>query len=170
MSEQQNFGRWMIIAAWVLLLAMLTLLFSQWLERQNNPNRQLSVTTNLQGESSVVLKRNRAGHYVAPGKINGVDVVYLLDTGATLVAVSSSLAEKAGLQPGAPSQSRTANGVVMSWLTEIDRLQLGPITMQNVKASILPNMPAHEVLLGMSFLKHLKLQQQGDELEISVPD
>ncbi|MCG7926533.1 MAG: TIGR02281 family clan AA aspartic protease [Candidatus Thiodiazotropha taylori] len=170
MSEQQNFGRWMIIAAWVLMLAMLTLLFSQWLERQNNPNRQLSVTTNLQGESSVVLKRNRAGHYVAPGKINGVDVVYLLDTGATLVAVSSSLAEKAGLQPGTPSQSRTANGVVRSWLTEIDRLQLGPITMQNVKASILPTMPAHEVLLGMSFLKHLKLQQQGDELEISLPD
>ncbi|MCG7975641.1 MAG: TIGR02281 family clan AA aspartic protease, partial [Candidatus Thiodiazotropha taylori] len=132
MSEQQNYGRWMIIAAWVLMLAMLTLLFSQWLERQNNPNRQLSVTTNLQGESSVVLKRNRAGHYVAPGKINGVDVVYLLDTGATLVAVSSSLAEKAGLQPGATSLSRTANGVVKSWLTEIDRLQLGPITMQNV--------------------------------------
>jgi aspartyl protease family protein len=170
MSNQQNFGRWMIVVAWVLMLAMLTLLFSHWLERQNNPNRQLSVSTDLQGVSSVVLKRNRAGHYVAPGKINGVDVVYLLDTGATLVAVSSKLAEKAGLQPGMPNQSRTANGVVRSWLTEIDQLQLGPITMRGVKASILPNMPAHEVLLGMSFLKHLKLQQQGDELEISLPE
>jgi aspartyl protease family protein len=170
MSSQQNFGRWMIVAAWVLMLAMLTLLFSHWLERQNNPNRQLRVSTDLQGGSSVVLKRNRAGHYVAPGKINGIDVVYLLDTGATLVAVSSELAEKAGLQPGAPSHSRTANGVVRSWLTEIDQLQLGPITMRDVKASILPNMPAHEVLLGMSFLQHLKLQQQGDELEISLPN
>ncbi|MES9980412.1 MAG: TIGR02281 family clan AA aspartic protease, partial [Candidatus Thiodiazotropha sp. 6PLUC5] len=46
----------------------------------------------------------------------------------------------------------------------------GPITMRNVKASILPNMPEREVLLGMSFLKHLKLSQQGDELEISLPD
>ncbi|MEJ2622382.1 MAG: TIGR02281 family clan AA aspartic protease [Candidatus Thiodiazotropha sp.] len=170
MSSQQNFGRWMIVAAWVLMLAMLTLLFSAWLERQNNPNRQLRVSTDLQDGSSLVLKRNRAGHYVAPGKINGVEVVYLLDTGATLVAVSSELAEKAGLQPGAPGQSRTANGVVRSWLTEIDQLQLGPITMRNVKASILPNMPANEVLLGMSFLKYLKLQQQGDELEISLPE
>jgi aspartyl protease family protein len=170
MSEQQNFGRWMIIAAWVLLLALLSLFFSQWLEHQNNPNRQLRVSTDITGSHSVVLKRNRAGHYVAPGKINGIDVVYLLDTGATLVAVSSALAEEAGLQRIAASQSRTANGVVRSWLTEIDQLQLGPITMRNVKAAILPNMPQHEVLLGMSFLKHLKLQQQGGKLEISLPE
>ena len=170
MSDQQNIGRWMIVAAWVSLLALLTMLFSQWLEHQNNPNQQLRVTSGLQGDATVVLKRNRAGHYVAPGKINGVDVLYLLDTGATLVAVSSTLAEEAGLRPGAPSQSRTANGVVRSWLTEIDQLQLGPITMRNVKASILPDMPDDEVLLGMSFLKHLKLQQQGDELVISVAE
>ncbi|MES9834351.1 MAG: retropepsin-like aspartic protease [Candidatus Thiodiazotropha sp. L084R] len=170
MRDQKSFGRWMIIAAWVLLLALLTVLFSQWIDRQNNPNRQLMVTSDLQGSSSVVLKRNRAGHYIAPGKINGVDAVYLLDTGATLVAVSSKLAEEAGLRPGAISHSRTANGVIRSRLTEIDRLQLGPITMRNVKASILPNMPEREVLLGMSFLKHLKLQQQGNELEISLPD
>jgi aspartyl protease family protein len=170
MSEPQKFGRWMIIAAWLLLLALLTLLFSQWIEHQNNPNRQLMVTSGPQGVSTVVLKRNRAGHYIAPGKINGIAVTYLLDTGATLVAVSSELAEQAGLRPGMPSQSRTANGVVRSWLTEIEELQLGPITMRNVKASILPGMPEHEVLLGMSFLKHLKLQQQGDELQISIPE
>ncbi|MES9980413.1 MAG: retropepsin-like aspartic protease, partial [Candidatus Thiodiazotropha sp. 6PLUC5] len=118
MSDQQKFGRWMIVAAWVSLLVLLTVLFSQWIEHQNNPNRQLMVTSGLEDSSTVVLKRNRAGHYVAPGKINGVDVIYLLDTGATLVAVSSKLAEEAGLRPGAPSQSRTANGVVRSWLTK----------------------------------------------------
>ncbi|MCU7885403.1 MAG: retroviral-like aspartic protease family protein, partial [Candidatus Thiodiazotropha sp. (ex Lucinoma annulata)] len=92
-----------------------------------------------------------------------------LDTGATFVAVSSSLAEKAGLEKGMSAHSQTANGVVRSWLTEIDQLQLGPIIMRNVKATILPNMPNNEVLLGMSFLKHLSLKQQGDELVISLP-
>ncbi|MCU7947541.1 MAG: TIGR02281 family clan AA aspartic protease, partial [Candidatus Thiodiazotropha sp. (ex Cardiolucina cf. quadrata)] len=92
MNEQQKFGRWMVIGAWLLLLVLLTLFFSQWLERQRNPNRQLSVTVNAGDDVAVVLKRNRAGHYIAPGLINGVAVTYLLDTGATFVAVSSSLA------------------------------------------------------------------------------
>ncbi|MEL0584907.1 MAG: TIGR02281 family clan AA aspartic protease [Candidatus Thiodiazotropha sp. (ex. Lucinoma kazani)] len=169
MNEQQKFGRWMVIGAWLLLLVLLTLFFSQWLERQRNPNRQLSVTVNAGDDVAVVLKRNRAGHYIAPGLINGVAVTYLLDTGATFVAVSSSLAKKAGLEKGMSAHSQTANGVVRSWLTEIDQLQLGPIIMRNVKATILPNMPNNEVLLGMSFLKHLSLKQQGDELVISLP-
>ncbi|WP_316366951.1 retropepsin-like aspartic protease family protein [Candidatus Thiodiazotropha sp. CDECU1] len=166
MSERQRFGRWMILFAWLLLLLLLTLLFSQWLDKRNNPNRDLQVTTIGGGKTGVVLQRNRAGHYVAPGRINGIDVTFLLDTGATYVAVSSSLAERAGLQRGMPMQSRTANGVVRSWLTRIDRLQLGPIEMREVKATILPSMPDGEVLLGMSFLKHLSLRQQGGELVI----
>ncbi|MEW8505541.1 MAG: retropepsin-like aspartic protease [Candidatus Thiodiazotropha sp.] len=168
MSEQQKFGRWMILGAWLLLLVLLTLLFSQWLERRNNPNRELKVATFEGGEKAVVLERNPAGHYLAPGRINGVSVTYLVDTGATYVAVSSEVADRAGLRRGAPAQSMTANGVVRSWLTTIDRLQLGPIVMRDVKATILPNMPGYEVLLGMSFLKHLSLKQQGGELVISA--
>ncbi|MES9968955.1 MAG: TIGR02281 family clan AA aspartic protease [Candidatus Thiodiazotropha sp.] len=166
MSERQKFGRWMILSAWVLLLLLLTLLFSQWLDKRNNPNRELQVTTIDGDKTAVVLQRNRAGHYVAPGRVNGIGVRFLLDTGATYVAVSSSLAERAGLRRGMPTQSRTANGVVRSWLTKIDRLQLGPIEMREVKATILPSMPDGEVLLGMSFLKHLSLRQQGGELVI----
>jgi aspartyl protease family protein len=156
----------MILGAWLLLILLLTLLFSQWLEKQKNPNRALNVTASENGKVAVVLKRNRAGHYVAPGFINGIAVIFLVDTGATYVAVSSSLADKAGLQRGMPAQSRTASGVVRSWLTEIDQLQLGPIEMRDVRATILPSMPDDEVLLGMSFLKHLTLKQQDGELVI----
>jgi aspartyl protease family protein len=169
MDQQQRYGRWMVIGAWLLLLVLLTLFFSKWLERQQNPNRQLSSVARSGDDSAVVLKRNRAGHYVAPGFINGIAVTYLLDTGATFVAVSSSLAENAGLKKGMRAHSQTANGLVSSWLTEIDQLQLGPIVMRDVKATILPNMSGNEVLLGMSFLKHLTLKQQGNELVISLP-
>jgi aspartyl protease family protein len=157
----------MILGAWSLLLLLLTLLFSQWLENQRNPNRELKVSIDESGDTALVLKRNRAGHYVAPGRINGVAVRFLLDTGATYVAVSSVLADKAGLERGTQARSRTANGVVRSWLTRIEQLQLGPIEMRDVKATILPNMPDDEVLLGMSFLKHLTLKQQDGELVIT---
>lgn len=162
-------GRWMIYGAWLLLLVLLTLLFSQWLDRQNNPNRQLTKLVVLDGVEEVVLKRNRAGHYLAPGVINGVDVNFLLDTGATYVAVPQSVADRAGLNRLARIQSQTANGIVPSWLSEIAEVRLGPIVMRDVRATIIPAMQGNEVLLGMSFLKHLKLEQQGDTLSLAVP-
>lgn len=159
----------MVFAAWLLLLGLLTLLFSGWLDHQENPNQRLFTTLNQAGDTELVLKRNRAGHYLSPGEINGVPVTFLLDTGASMVAVSLSVAEKAGLQRGPQIESVTASGIVPSWLTEISRLTFGPIVMRDVRATIIPSMPEDEVLLGMSFLKHLHLEQQGDVLRISLP-
>ncbi|MET0090263.1 MAG: retropepsin-like aspartic protease [Candidatus Thiodiazotropha sp.] len=169
MSGTQQLGRWMVVVAWLLLLGLLTLLFSQWLEQRNNPNRDLQVSLDGTGSGSVVLKRNRAGHYLAPGRINGVDVNFLVDTGATFVALSSDLADRAGLKRGVRSQAQTASGVVTSWLTVIGDLQLGSLRMHDVRAAIIPEMPDRQVLLGMSFLKHLRLEQHQDELIISLP-
>jgi aspartyl protease family protein len=165
-----RFGRWMIVGAWILFLVLLTLLFSKWLQTQSSPNRSLNVVTDVAGNASVILKPNRRGHYLAPGKINGIEVTFLLDTGATRVAVPAKVAEKAGLGRGIRSQSMTASGVVESWLTRIDRLRLGPFEMDGVQAVIIPDMPGDEVLLGMSFLKHLKLEQSAERLRITLPD
>ncbi len=165
----QGLGRWMIYLSWVLLLALLSLLFSQWVQREQNPNRQVVLTTQQAGGGEIVLRRNRAGHYRVPGSINGIDVDFMLDTGATYVAVSQSLAERAGMQRLARTQSITANGTVTSWLSRIDEVALGSISMRDVRAVILPSMQNNEVLLGMSFLRHLKLEQQGDRLTLSLP-
>ncbi len=160
----------MIIGAWLLLLALLTLFFSEWLQRQMNPNRTLNVINNSMDEVAVTLQPNRAGHYLAPGEINGVAVTFLLDTGATRVAVPQKLAQQAGLTSSVRTQSQTASGIAESWLTRIDSIRLGPFEMQAVPAVIIPEMPGEEVLLGMSFLKHLKLEQAGERLKISLPD
>ena len=165
-----RFGRWMIIGAWVLFLILLTQLFSQWLDTQSNPNRSLKLVTTASGEAALLLKPNRSGHYLAPGEINGVAVTFLLDTGATRVAVSGGLAEKTGLEPGMRARSMTAGGLSESWLTQIERLRLGPFEMEGVQAVIMPDMPGNEVLLGMSFLRYLKLEQSPDGLKITLPD
>ncbi len=159
-------GRGMIVAAWALLLILLSLLFSDLLERQQNPNQALQSRVSGSGVAEVVLVQNRAGHYVASGKINGLPVTFLLDTGATDVAVSTELAARLKLPRGAVFSSRTANGTVRSIRTHLDQVQLGPIKIKNVAASILPAMLEDEVLLGMSFLRQLELVQRGDRLTV----
>jgi aspartyl protease family protein len=169
-ESRRRFGRWMIVGTWVLILTVLTLLFSQWLHQRSNPNRALNVISTPTEGVAVVLESNRSGHYLVPGEINGVKVTFLVDTGATKVAVPQRLADEAGLQRLVRGQSITASGMTESWLTRIDRLRLGPFEMRDVNAAIIPDMPGDEVLLGMSFLKHLKLEQAGERLRISLPD
>ncbi len=173
MSDQKNLetgtdsiGRWMIIAAWGSLIVLLSIIFSNVLEKQQNPNQKLQVNYSKAGVPEVVLKQNRAGHYVASGKINGHSVVFLVDTGATDVAVSKALADKLSLPRGAVFSSRTANGTVKSTQTQLNRVQLGPIEIADVSASILPTMREGEVLLGMSFLRQLELVQRGKNLTL----
>ena len=157
----------MIVASWVMFILLLTLLFNGLLSERENPNRRIAVETDGPG-SEVVLKRNRSGHYLAPGKINSKPVLFLVDTGATDVAVPEPLALKLGLKKGMRSQSITANGRVTVWRTVIDEVRLGPIVQRRVTAVILPNMPGGQILLGMSFLGDLELLQRDDQLRIRV--
>ena len=92
----------MIVAAWILLLVLLTLFFNDRLEKQRNPNMQVAGSMTEQGMPSVTLKRNRFGHYVATGFINDRPVEFMLDTGASDVSIPLSVAEDLGLQKGQP--------------------------------------------------------------------
>jgi aspartyl protease family protein len=164
-----RFGRIMLFAAWVVALAILVLFFQRIISDQQNPNRDIEVAHDDQGRAQVVLKRNRAGHYVASGRINGEPVVFLVDTGATDVALPLSLAHRLGLTLGAERVSKTANGNVRTWSTRLDSVGLGGLTARGVSAAVMPNMPGEEVLLGMSFLKRFELLQRGKTLTLRPP-
>ncbi|MGM0430430.1 MAG: retropepsin-like aspartic protease family protein [Pseudomonadota bacterium] len=151
--------------AWGLAIAMLVWFFEDKLQQQFNPNSQVQSHVD-NGQVTVMLEQNRMGHYVAQGKVNGQSVTFLLDTGATLVAVPEGLAQKLGLRKGRQGMSQTANGRVITYRTEIDRLQLGDIQLNNVAASITPGMDGDVILLGMSALKEFELTQKGDTLTL----
>ena len=96
MQEQQpganpdkKMGKWMLVIAWLAGLGLLTMLFDEQLAEQINPNREPISFTNQSG-TEVRLKRNRMGHYVSGGEINGAPVTFLLDTGATDVSIPKS--------------------------------------------------------------------------------
>lgn len=166
MSEFQNnpetrLGRRMIWLAALLVLGGLYLVFAQL---QKNGGMVSSIGSD--GSAMVVLEQDRSGHYQAEGMINGQAVNFLVDTGATDVALPESVARALGLEFGPRVRVMTAAGPATAWMTRLDEVSIGDIHRRNVRASITTG-EFNGILLGMSFLKHYSLQQQDGKLVIS---
>jgi len=161
----------MVVGMWVLILGLLMLFFGNILDRMDNPNTSVASRVDSDGVRQVVLKRNHRGHYVTSGEINGKRVKFMVDTGATAVAVPGALARSLGLTSGAPIVSHTANGTAYGYTTRLDSVSVGNIILRDVSADIAPTMNEHQVLPGMALIKHLEFTQRGDELTIKqYPD
>lgn len=117
------------------------------------------------------VKRARDGHYWLRAEINGYPANFLVDTGATLTAVSSETAAAAGLEPrqaGLPVRMQTANGAVAAELTTIDELRFGNVAARGLDAVIAPGLGPTNVI-GMNFLSRLaSVRLEGDTM-ILVP-
>ncbi len=167
MSQEQHetsaAGKWMVVLAWICGLGLLVFVFSDLLEKQVNPNSD-PISERMGAQTEVRLKQNRQGHYVTSGFINGEEVIFLVDTGATDVAVPAHLANKLQLQAGRQGLARTANGTVRVAESTIDTLRIGDIELRNVKANLNPGMQDNHILLGMSVLRQLEFTQRGDWL------
>lgn len=108
------------------------------------------------GETVIPLAAD--GHYWLVAEVNGVPTRFMVDTGATLTALSQGAAENAGLEPrmgGLPVMLSTANGTVTAELTTMSRLEFGNIEAQGLDAVIAPNLGETNVL-GMNFLSRLE--------------
>lgn len=162
-NEHKRLGHKFIIAMWIAVMVMLFFMFGDLLENAYNPNQQ--VTTEITGEQrTVVLKRNRYGHYVTKGEINNQAVTFLLDTGASDISIPEKIARKLKLKYGQERRYQTANGTIIGYLTQLNQVSIGHIELRNIRASINPNMDHDEILLGMSFLKNIEFTQRGDTL------
>ncbi len=171
MSEQEkdfshSVGRWMIVLSWVAAIALMTLLFTNILDKKYNPNQNVSTNINHDGSKQVVLQSSRHGHYIASGKINTQPVVFLVDTGASFVSVPEKVANKVGLKKGHPATVTTANGNITVYTTILDEISIGDIVLYNVRADINPHMQGEEILLGMSFLRNLSVTHEDGMLTI----
>lgn len=166
----QKLGRGMVYIAWILFLGLMTFAFDNFLDRQNNPNQNIPAHIDPNQVPEVTLIQNRDGHYLANGKINNQPVTFLLDTGATDVVIPKHIAQRLKLKQGVATQARTANGLITVYATRLNSVSIGAITLNNIQASINPHMEFDEILLGMSFMKHLDLLQRGKELTLRYPN
>jgi aspartyl protease family protein len=121
------------------------------------------------GETRVPLGRD--GHYWIEAKVNGATRRLLVDTGATLTAVSEELAGDAGIVP-APGrmavQLRTANGTMTARMATIDSLAFGNIVARDLDAVVAPGLGGMNVL-GMNFLSRLKGWRVEEGVLVLVP-
>ena len=159
-NPDSRLGRRMLWIAALGLLGGLYLLFSML---ENGTGTVSSVDSN--GAVMVVLEQDRNGHYEADGQINGQPVTFLVDTGATDVALPESAARALGLEFGPKVRVMTAAGPSTAWVTRLDEVTVGGIRRTNVRASITSG-EFNGILLGMSFLKHYSLQQTDGTLVI----
>ena len=113
----------------------------------------------------VVLKADNRGHFIERGQINGKTMVYMVDTGASSVAIGRSDAERMGLPflKGQPVMMRTANGDAQGWRLRLDSVRVGDVEVFGVDAVVAP-LPMPYVLLGNSFLAHVQMTRQGSEM------
>lgn len=161
----RGMGRGMLGAFWILVLLGGTLLF--WV-RDEGRERAARTAESYVGDDriEVRIERNRAGHYVTDGTIEGRRVTFLLDTGATAVVVPEADADRLGLERGMRIPIRTASGIDHAWLTQIDRLEIGPLTWRDVEGAIAPGLDG-TVLLGMSALARVEMAQRDGILVLT---
>ena len=161
-NPDSRLGQRMLWVAALGLLGGLYLLFSML---DQGPGGSTVSSYDANGGAMVVLEQDRSGHYQADGQINGQPVVFLVDTGATDVAMPESVARALGLEFGPRVRVMTAAGPANAWMTRLDEVVVGNISRANVRASITSG-EFNGILLGMSFLKHYDLQQSDGKLVI----
>lgn len=165
-AQPRRMGLWMVVAMWLIVLWLLASFFANWFEKEHNPNQNFANSITSTGVKEVMLQRNRRGHYVTSGLINDKKVVFMLDTGATDISIPQHLADELGLKKGARIMFQTAAGKSWGYSTVLDSVAIGNIELNNVRASINPNVSDLDILLGMTFLKHLEFTQRGDTLTL----
>jgi aspartyl protease family protein len=122
-------------------------------------------------ENTLSIIANQSGHFFVNATVNGVDMKFMIDTGATNVALTRNDARSFGIDLDSLSYANkvsTANGVVWFASVTLDHIQIGNIKIQNVNAAVGRDDGLDTSLLGMSFLNKLKSYQvQNDTLTMT---
>jgi len=120
------------------------------------------------GGSEIVLSAGSGGHFTTPGQINGKGVTFLVDTGATKIALGQPDADRLGIDyKNAPrSYASTANGNVAINAVTLSSVRVGDVEVANVEAVVMPSAMPH-VLLGNSFLTRFQMKRDNDMLRLT---
>ena len=119
------------------------------------------------GGSQIVLTAGSGGHFITTGSINGRTVQFMVDTGATYVALGEAEAERIGLKykDGKRGVMNTANGQVVVHLVRLDLVRVGDVQVYGVDAVVMPA-ALGTVLLGNSFLTRFQMKRENDRMTL----
>jgi aspartyl protease family protein len=178
-QETDGLLRWAIgKAIVVVIVGVIVASMISWSDEVTATARQRLSTTErspdwsseeaIEAGRSLVVRADRQGHFWIDGQINGVTIPFMIDTGATSVALDRETAERVGLHPSVrefTGRSSTANGTIRVAPITLPRLSIGQMTLRDVQAHVLEGSMQGVGLLGMSFLRRLAAYEvRGDRL------
>lgn len=135
---------------------------SYGLSREYNPATSTDSPAAPQ-KAQLSIARGNNGHYQVAGSIEGHPVQFLVDTGATSVAMNESQARRLGIDyrvKGLPMKASTASGTVNAWRVKFDRIKVGSLEVLGVEGAVIEGEAPVEVLLGMSFLNRVRWREE----------
>jgi aspartyl protease family protein len=160
MREPSSFK---IVIVWLLVGCAIYLGIIWWNHEQVVQRQKVVVTSSGQ---SLEIQRSRDGHYYVIALVNGKEIPFMLDTGATSSAIPARKAAQLGLVPHDKITVNTANGVTKADIARARFELLGLLRVDNLKLTLLPEMEGSG-LLGMDVLGRLKMIQEGKRMVLS---
>lgn len=149
-----------LLTFWLLLAGALWWGFSWWEGRQ-----RAALEPYAPGSGELVIPRQRDGHFYVQGEINHQPVHFLVDTGASSVAISNAVARAAQLPEGRRITVSTANGTRAARLVHGVPVKAGPLVHNDTSVTVGLDMGAAEgALLGQSFLRHFDVEIGADRM------
>jgi len=141
---------------WFAVMGLLYALMTHYLKPKA---AQVTATGDL------VIERARDGHFYAPGMVNGQSVIFMVDTGASLVSISEPVAQAAAIHGGVPTIFHTANGSHPGRVVDGVTVSVGPVRVSNVKVGVgLAMGEANQALLGQSFLSKFDIAMNLNQM------
>lgn len=164
-SQSRQLGAAFLVIGWIAFIVLIALLLNHTLFATKTP----SISETDAGKQ-ITIYRDYDSHFRIKGNINGIPVTFLIDSGATSVAMSEAIANQSKLQKKAPITAQTAAGESVGYFTKIEEIEIGGITIHNVSGVIIPDFDSNEALLGMNVLSKFTMQQNKDTLILTVPN
>lgn len=149
-----------VLIIWITIFTAAYAYFNARLE----PRVSVAKPSAIAGE--VRIPRSWDGHYYIQGSINGYPIIFMVDTGATVVSVGSAFATNARLPKGRSATFTTAGGVVQGEMVSDQTIEAGGIVVSGLQVSV--GLPGDMALLGQNFLRNIDVIQSNDTMTLRV--
>lgn len=151
-------GAGAIVVFWLVIMLVLYLIMKQVLA---------PASPEVTAQGHLKIERSRDGHFYAPGDINGQPVVFLIDTGASMVVVDETVARNAGLSGGVPARFATANGNMPGRIVTGATVSIGPLSVSGLEVGVgLQIGGSGRALLGQNFLSRFDISLNRNDMLI----
>jgi len=119
------------------------------------------------GRREIVIPASRNGHYYIQGAVNGIPILFMVDTGATYVSVDAAFAARAGLPQGLPGYFNTANGSVEGRVVKGQTVRIDAFEVSGLSIAVMPARD-EDGLLGQNFLRQFDVLQSGGSMRLRL--